>query len=84
MLTFTDSLGASLSQTITNATQATFRGRLSNVSITSLTVTSVQPQGGNLWPSVANLVTGVPEPGTCGLALAALGLAGFITWRRRG
>jgi len=83
MLTFTDSLGASLSQTITNATQATFRGVLSNASITSLTVTSVQPRSGDLWPSVDNLVMGVPEPGTYGLALAALGLAGFITRRRR-
>jgi len=82
-LVFTDSLGATLTQTITGATQTSFRGVLSDGFITSLTVTSVQTGAGFIWPSADNLVMAIPEPGTYALMLAGLGLVGFMARRRR-
>ena len=56
--------------------------------MTSLTVTSVQPVSGFLWPTVNNLTMGVaaavPEPQTFAMLLAGLGFVGFMARRRRG
>jgi len=82
-IVITDSLGATFNQTITNASQTGFLGVLSNGFITSLTVTTVQPTTGFIWPSADNLVLAVPEPGTYGLMLAGLGIVGFLARRRR-
>jgi len=78
-----DSLGATLTQTITNAAQAGFFGVLSNGFITSMEVSVVQPAGGFIWPAADNLVMAIPEPGTYALMLAGLGFVGFMARRRR-
>ncbi|MGL1833903.1 PEP-CTERM sorting domain-containing protein [Rhodocyclaceae bacterium SMB388] len=85
-LTFADSLGASLTLTISAAELTSFRGVLSDGSITELAIRSVQPDSGFLWPSVDNLVLAqsslnVPEPGS--IALIGLGFAGLAAARRR-
>jgi len=78
-----DTLGATFTQTIDNAAQAGFLGVLSNGFIESLTITSVQPAVGFIWPSADNLVMAIPEPGTYALMLAGLGFLGFMARRRR-
>ncbi|WP_298856312.1 hypothetical protein [uncultured Aquimonas sp.] len=54
-----DSLGDTETLTLLGPQQTTFRGFVSNGTITSLTVRSVQPAGGFLWPTVDNLRAGV-------------------------
>ncbi len=54
-----DSLGDTETLTVISPQQTTFRGFVSNGTITSLTVRSVQPASGFLWPSVDNLRVGV-------------------------
>ena len=84
----TDSLGATLTQTITGATVSSFLGFRSTGTIASLVVTSVQGAT-PLWPTVDNLTMGVaavgnvPEPETYALMLAGLGGVGFMARRRR-
>ncbi len=79
-VTAVDSSGSSI-QTIIGATTSSFRGFVTDGTLVSLTVTSVQPTTGFLWPTVDNLVLAqaVPAPG----ALALLGLAGVVGSRRR-
>jgi hypothetical protein len=60
-----DSNGAVATQTITAATQSSFRGFVSDFPLTSLTVQSVQPTTGFLWPTVDNLtlaIIALPDP----------------------
>jgi len=86
-LTATDSLGATSTQTITGATTTSFLGFVSTGTLSSLTVTSVQPVSGFLWPTVDNLtlaVTPVPEPETYALMLGGLGALAWVARRRRG
>jgi len=87
-LTATDSLGATLTSTVINATTSSFVGFATNGTLTSLTVTSVQPGTGFLWPTVDNLtlatVTPVPEPETYALMLLGLGAVAAVARRRRG
>ena len=81
-----DSLGATLSQTITGATVSSFLGFKSTGTITSLTIAAVQGAT-PLWPTVDNLSLGqlaaVPEPETYAMLLAGLGVVGFMARRRR-
>ncbi len=87
-LVATDSSG-SVTQTIIGATTGSFLGFVSTTAITSLTVTSVQPQAGFLWPTVDNLVfakraviSAIPETGTWMMMLAGFGLVGGAMRRR--
>jgi hypothetical protein len=86
----TDSSG-SVTQTIVGATTSSFLGFVSDSAVTSLTVTSVQPQTGFLWPTVDNLVFAkragvvqgaVPESSTWLMMLAGFGLVGGAMRRR--
>ena len=88
MLTAMDSLGATSTQTITNATLSSFLGFQSTGAITSLVVSSVSPNS-TVWPTVDNLtlatgaVAAVPEPETWALMLGGLGVLGTLARRRR-
>jgi hypothetical protein len=85
-LTATDSLGATLTQTITGATTSSFLGFTSTGTITSLVLSSVQPATGFVWPTTDNLtlaVAVVPEVQTYALMLAGLGALGLVARRRR-
>jgi PEP-CTERM motif len=83
-LTATDASGT-VTQTIAGATMSSFLGFVSDGPITQVTLASVQPAAGFLWPSADNLVlaSAVPEPGTYALMLAGLGVCGFMARRRR-
>lgn len=83
-LTATDGSGP-VTQIITAATVGSFLGFVSNGPIISMTLASVTPAVGNLWPTADNLVlaTIVPEPGTYAMLLAGLGVLGFMARRRR-
>ena len=90
-LTAVDSLGATSTQTITGATVTSFLGFVSTGNIVSLTVTSVQPTTGFLWPTVDNLTLakraaagGVPEPMTWAMMIAGFGMVGASMRRRSG
>ena len=88
-LVATDSSG-SVTQTIVGATTSSFLGFVSTTAVTSLTITSVQPVGGFLWPTVDNLVfakravvqAAVPESSTWLMMLAGFGLVGGAMRRR--
>ena len=89
-LVATDSSG-SVTQTIVGATTSSFLGFVSTTAVTSLTVTSVQPVGAFLWPTVDNLVFAkragvvqgaVPESSTWLMMLAGFGLVGGAMRRR--
>lgn len=89
VLVATDSSGA-VTSTIVGATTSSFRGFVSTTAVTSLTVTSVQPTTGFLWPTVDNLVfarragvvAAVPESSTWLMMLAGFGLVGGAMRRR--
>jgi PEP-CTERM motif len=86
-ITATDASGT-VTQTIVGATTTSFLGFVSTGGMTSLTVASVQPAAGFLWPTVDNLTLAkaalpVPEPETYAMMLAGLGLVGFLARRRR-
>lgn len=82
-VTVTDSLGVIFAQTLVNPAQNAFQGVLSNGFITSMTIATLQPNTGFVWPSVDNLVVAIPEPGTYALMLAGLGVVGLMTRRRK-
>ena len=86
-ITATDASGT-VTQTLAAPTQSSFLGFVSTGAMTSVTVVSIQPLSGFLWPSVDNLVlasaVAVPEPGTYGLMFAGLGIVGLVARRRRG
>jgi hypothetical protein len=86
-ITATDASGT-VTQTIVGATTTSFLGFVSTGAMTSLTVASVQPAVGFLWPTVDNLTLAkatvpIPEPETYAMMLAGLGLVGFLARRRR-
>ena len=87
----TDSLGATSTQTIVGATTSSFLGFVSTANMVNVTVTSVQPQTGFLWPTLDNFVLAkraggvgpiVPEPGTWLMMVAGFGLVGGAMRRR--
>ncbi|NUZ07080.1 PEP-CTERM sorting domain-containing protein [Piscinibacter koreensis] len=76
-----DALGATAVETILNATASSFRGFTSNASLVSLTV-SIADRGS--FVAVNDLlIAQVPEPTTLALMLAAVGVAGAVTRRRK-
>ena len=88
-LTATNASG-SMVQTLINASTSTFLGFVSSSAITSLVVSSVQPTGAFLWPTVDNLILAearpgsvVPEPSTYALLGTGLLFIGGISRRRR-
>ena len=84
-LTATDSVGASLTQTINGATQTSFLGFASTGTLVSLAVSIASP---NAFASVDNLVLAqaapIPEPETYAMLLAGLATLATIGRRRRG
>jgi len=84
-LTATDSVGASLTQTINGATQTSFLGFASTGTLVSLAVSIASP---NAFAAVDNLVLAqaapIPEPETCAMLLAGLATLATIGRRRRG
>jgi hypothetical protein len=85
-LTATDTSGA-VSQTIVDATTTSFLGFVSTGAMSSLTVASVQPGTGSLWPTVDNLTLAiaspVPEAENYAMLLAGLSMVGLVARRRR-
>ncbi|UPK07716.1 PEPxxWA-CTERM sorting domain-containing protein [Bradyrhizobium sp. 170] len=87
-LSLTDSYGVT-SYTIFGATTSSFVGFVSDGTITSLTVSAVQPAGGPLWPTVDNLTlaqgltSAVPEPSTWAMMILGFAGVGYMTYRRR-
>mgnify|MGYP002777080246 CR=1 FL=1 len=81
-ISWVTSLGSG-SVTLNNPAVASFWGIVTTGTLTSVTVSAVQPTGSNLWPTVNDLRLGtvVPEPST--YALMATGLAGLAAVRRR-
>jgi hypothetical protein len=86
LLNLVDSSGAT-SFTISNATTSSFVGFVSDVAITSLTVSSIKPASGFLWPTVDNftlaqgLTSAVPEPSTWAMMILGFAGVGFVTYR---
>lgn len=89
-LTAVDANGAS-TQTIVNAQVSSFLGFVSTGGLSSLTLTSVQPTSGALWPTVDNLTLArtasvtpvVPEPATWGMMILGFGVAGAAMRRAK-
>jgi hypothetical protein len=80
-LTVLDALGATAVETILGATMSSFRGFTSNTSLVSLTVSIADRDS---FAAVNNLlIAQVPEPTTLALMLAAVGVAGVATRRRK-
>lgn len=75
-----DSLGDTAVRTITNATQTSFLGFVSNGRVVTLNVAVAED---NAFATVNNLVLAVPEPATYAMLLAGLGVVGAVTRRRR-
>lgn len=89
-ITATDGSGT-VTQTIVGATTSSFLGFVSSGPLTSVTVTSVQPVGAFLWPSLDNFVLAkraavvvpqVPESSTWFMMIAGFGLVGGAMRRR--
>jgi hypothetical protein len=89
-ITATDGSGT-VTQTIIGATTSSFLGFVSTGPLTSVTVTSVQPIGAFLWPSLDNFVLAkragtitpqVPESSTWLMMIAGFGLVGGAMRRR--
>lgn len=86
LVSATDATGTA-TQTIDGAMIDSFFGFVSSGALTSLTVTSLQPAGGFLWPTVNDLVLAraaaatVPEPSTT--VLLAFGLCALTVATRR-
>jgi PEP-CTERM motif-containing protein len=84
----TDSFGVT-SHTIINATTSSFIGFVSDGTITSLTVSAVQPAGSFLWPTVDDLrlaqglTSAVPEPATWAMMILGFAGVGYMSYRRR-
>lgn len=90
ILTATDSLGATVTRTITSATTSSFLGFVSTGSMSNVTLSAVQPTGGNLWPTANNLTLAqaaatpaVPEPATWAMMILGMGAVGFAMRRSR-
>lgn len=87
-LSLTDSFGVT-SHTIINATTSSFIGFVSDGTITSLTVSAVQPAGSFLWPTVDDLrlaqglTSAVPEPATWAMMILGFAGVGYMSFRRR-
>jgi hypothetical protein len=81
-LVLTAADGSSLNYALSNATQASFIGFVSDAALTSVTLGT---DGGLYWPTANNVVlaAAVPEPATWGMLLAGLGMAGAAARRRR-
>jgi len=81
-LTATDASGI-VSQAVIGATTSSFVGFVSDGALTSVTLASVQPTTGFLWPTADNFTlamrANIPEPTTLG----ALAAAGAMVLRRR-
>jgi len=89
-LTATDSLGATVTQTIIASTTSSFLGFVSNGSMSNVTLASIQPAGSSIWPTANNLTLAraaaapaVPEPATWAMMLVGFGMIGATARYRR-
>lgn len=80
----TDSSGATVTHVIDAPGLGSFAGFVSSTYLTSLAVSIGGAADG--WPTINDLYisAAVPEPATCGMLLAGLGLLGCAARRRRG
>lgn len=87
-LSLTDSFGVT-SHTIIGAATSSFVGFVSDGTITSLTVSALQPGIGYLWPTVDDLTlaqgltAAVPEPSTWAMMILGFAGVGYMSYRRR-
>ncbi len=83
----TDSFGVTVTQAQINPAVTSFVGFVSNGTISSLQVFVGMERTGtvDVWPTVNNLhvAAAIPEPQTCALMLAGLGLVGFMARRHQ-
>ncbi len=78
-ITATDTNANTVTYGVTGSTTGSFVGFVSSLPLVSISISSVQPGTGPVWPTANDFTLAVPTPG----AAAMLGLGGLTALRRR-